>query len=189
MLTRTRWTLDQLHRLPDDGNRYELVGGELFVTPTPSLGHQRISAVLFRLLGGYVREHRIGIVVSAPNQLLLGDGTEEVEPDLMVIPGAEAELHGAWQDLPRPILVVEILSPTTRRRDLMAKRHLYVRERIPTYWIVDEEARSIRTVQPRREDVLATESLTWHPPGASAPLVTDVTHLFLEALGPANPGR
>jgi Uma2 family endonuclease len=183
-----QWTIDQLHRLPDDGNRYELVGGELFVTPAPSLGHQRISGLLFELLAGYVREHRIGIVVSAPNQLLLGEGKEEVDPDLMVIPGAEADLHGAWQDLPRPILIIEILSPTTRRRDLMAKRHLYVRERIPTYWIVDEETRSIRTVQPRREDVLATESLTWHPGGAPAPLVINVPHLFHEALGPVKSG-
>jgi Uma2 family endonuclease len=185
MVTRSKWTIDQLHRLPDDGNRYELVGGELFVTPPPSVGHQLISSALQHLLVSYVREQRLGAVVTAPNQLLLGDNKEEVQPDHMVIPGAVTEMVGSWQNLPRPILVVEILSPTTMRRDLVAKRHLYVRERIPTYWIVDEETRSIRAIQPGRDDLVATESLQWHPAGASAPVVLDVARLFIEALGPA----
>lgn len=133
-----QWTIDQLHRLPDDGNRYELVGGELFVTPPPSPGHQLISVALQQLLVAYVREHGLGVVMSAPNQLLLGNEKEEVQPDLMVI---------------------------------------------PTYWIVDEESRSIRSVQPGRDDVIATESLQWHPDGAAAPAVFDVAGLFDEALG------
>ena len=178
-----RWTIDQLHRLPDDGNRYELVGGELFVTPPPSPGHQLISAALQQLLVAYVREQQLGVVMSAPNQLMLGHEQEEVQPDLMVIPAAAGDIRGSWRELPRPMLVVEILSPTTSRRDRVAKRHLYMRERIPTYWIVDGETRSIRAVRPEREDVIASDSLVWHPDAAAAPLAVDVTALFREALG------
>lgn len=83
MLDATRpWTLAELHRLPDDGNKYELVRGELFVTPPPSTGHEDILARLSRILDPYVAEQRLGYVYH-PRSVMELDGSE-VEPDLMV---------------------------------------------------------------------------------------------------------
>jgi len=68
---------------------------------------------------------------------------------------------------PRPILIVEVLSPTTRRRDRGPKRELYVDAAIPDYWLVDAEARSITVVRPGSDDVTVSEAFVWHPAAAS----------------------
>src|SRR5919198_1343974 len=75
-----KWTLRELHRLPDDGNKYELVRGELFVTPPPSDEHEELLAILHRLLDGYVARHGLGRVYR-PRAVLRFQGSE-VEPDL-----------------------------------------------------------------------------------------------------------
>ena len=80
-LSTSAWTLAQLDRLPDDGNKYELIDGELFVTPVPSPAHERLSAVLNRLLGPYVWAQRLGYVYT-PRAVVRTNGSE-VEPDLM----------------------------------------------------------------------------------------------------------
>jgi len=82
------WTLEELHRLPDDGNKYELVRGELFVTPAPSLAHERLAVVLSDMLGDYVRRAGIGRVFR-PRAVVRFRGSE-VEPDVMV-PGVDAD--------------------------------------------------------------------------------------------------
>jgi Uma2 family endonuclease len=106
----------------------------------------------------------------------------EVEPDLFVRPGASAA-PDEWEEAPLPFLVVEILSDTTRRRDHGPKRALYTDVGIPEYWVVDGDARTIRLVRSGAEDLVASETLTWHPTGASAPLTLDVRAMFREALG------
>ena len=78
----TQWTLEELHRLPDDGNRYELVRGTLFVTPAPSNPHEAISARLTRILDPYAAKHALGDVYR-PRAVMLFEGSQ-VEPDLMV---------------------------------------------------------------------------------------------------------
>ncbi|HEY2165322.1 MAG TPA: Uma2 family endonuclease, partial [Gemmatimonadaceae bacterium] len=77
-----RWTLDEVHSLPDDGNKYELVRGELFVTPPPSDDHETILARLTGVLSPYVEAHRLGLVYH-PRAVMRYRGSE-VEPDLMV---------------------------------------------------------------------------------------------------------
>jgi Uma2 family endonuclease len=173
------WTLDELHRLPDDGNKYELVRGELFVTPPPSVGHEELAAVLGRILDNYVAASRLGRVHRPRAVLRVLES--EVEPDLMVRPAAAHDVD--WADAPLPILVVEILSDSTRRRDHVQKREFYLDAGVPEYWIVDGKQRSIRVVKTARQDVVAAESLSWHPPGAGEPLVIDVRGFFREALG------
>lgn len=173
------WTLEELHRLPDDGNKYELVRGELFVTPPPSVGHEELASLLARILDAYVAAAGLGRVYRPRAVLRTLDS--EVEPDLMV--RTPAGRKADWADAPLPILIVEILSGSTRRRDHMQKREFYLDAGVPEYWIVDGHQRLIRVVRPGRADVLAAESLAWHPPGASAPLVVDVQKFFREALG------
>ena len=101
----------------------------------------------------------------------------EVEPDLVV--REPAPMGTAWEAAPLPLLVVEVVSPSSRRHDYEVKRTFYADDaRIPDYWIVDPEARRITVVNPGRTDAVFEESLVWHPSGAGAPLVIDVQGLF-----------
>ncbi len=175
-----KWTLAELHRLPEDGNRYEVVRGDLFVTPAPSPDHEELGMVLDSLVSPYVRAHALGNVYRprAVIQLL----KSEVEPDLMVRPPRTGRSN-SWAAQPLPILVVEVMSDATQRRNNLQKRALYDDAGIPEYWIVDAEHRTMRVVRPEQEDLVAAESFSWHPAGASEPLVVDVAALFSRALG------
>lgn len=174
-----KWTLRELHRLPDDGNKYELVRGELFVTPAPSREHEELAAVLGRMLDAYAAQHRLGRVYR-PRAIIRIEGSE-VEPDVMVRPVSPGRPR-AWVHAPLPILVVEILSDTTRRRDLDDKRSLYIDERIPEYWIVDGDERRVTAVRPDASDQVCDTTLTWHPAGATEPLTIDLPRFFRAAL-------
>ena len=174
--TARRWTLEEVHRLPDDGNKYELVGGELFVTPPPSNAHQTIIARLAESLIPYVRAQGIGRVHTARS--VVRSRNAEAEPDLFVRADAPGVSHD-WENAPRPALVVEVLSDATRRRDLGPKRELYVNDLgIADYWIVDQDRRNVRVVRQGKEDLIADQDLTWSPSGARDPLRFDVRQLF-----------
>ena len=168
-----RWNLQELHSLPDDGNKYELVRGELFVTPPPTYDHETIAARLAGILTPYVAAHGLGLVYR-PRAVLRFEGSE-VEPDLMVRPVAPG---ADWDGAPVPILVVEILSPSTRRRDREQKRELYADAGVAEYWLVDPETRSITVVVAGRHDVVESEALAWAPAAASGPLMIAVGGLF-----------
>lgn len=129
-----RWTLAELHRLPDDdGNKYEVVHGELFVTPAPNL------------------------MVRQPPE------------------GARA----SWDNAPVPVLVVEMLSDSTRRRDFMQKRALYMEIGIPEYWIVDGNERTVHVIrQDGYEAMLELGRLVWQPAGVAEPLTIELAKLF-----------
>jgi Uma2 family endonuclease len=169
------WTLDELHRLPEDGNKYELIRGELFVTPPPSVDHEEVLSRLSAILTAYVEKHGLGRVYH-PRAVIRFEGSE-AEPDLMVraiSPG----IHGnAWEALPPPLLVVEAMSPTTRRRDLVNKREYYLDAGVREYWIFDDERREVRVIRPGEPDVVARESLVWRT-AAAEELVFEVGALF-----------
>jgi Uma2 family endonuclease len=172
-----RWTLEELHGLPDDdGNSYELVYGELWVTPAPSDRHGDIVARLTAILVPYVSAHDLGLVYH-PRAVIRVGREVEVEPDLMVRQ-PHPDPDGAWETAPRPILVVEVVSPSTRRRDYERKRELYVAQAIPEYWIVDDDTRTITVVQPGRDPVTAADTLTWAPAEAIAPLTFPLSRVF-----------
>jgi len=174
------WTLADLVRLPDDGNKYELIDGALFVTPAPSPAHERLSVVLHRILSPFVRAEGLGDIYT-PRAVVRADGSE-VEPDLMVRRAA-ATLPETWEQMPTPSLVVEILSHTTRRRDDEQKRGFYLRVGIAEYWMVDRWSRRIRVVRRGAPDLVAASLLEWQPDGAGEPLRIDVAAYFDEALG------
>lgn len=179
MATETKpWTTEELQRLPDDGNTYELVYGELFVTPPPSPSHEEINAILVHLLVPYVERWKLGRVYSS--RAVIRALESEVEPDVMVRPIAPATED--WTQLPKPLLIVETASRSTRRRDRGKKREFYLDLGVPDYWIVDRETRSIQVVRPGVDDVMEHERASWHPAGVEEPLVIDVKRLFREAL-------
>lgn len=133
-------TWDHVHQLPDDGNRYEAIAGELYVTPAPSVRHQRIAMRLYRRLARLLEDGGHGEVFCAPIGVRFSGTGEGVQPDLLFVSNdrqgivATDELKGA------PDLVVEILSPTTAARDTGLKRVLYERQGVVEYWIVDWDA-------------------------------------------------
>jgi len=133
------------------------------------------------LLHLYVRSAGIGRVVSAPADVTF-EKRHLVEPDLFVI-GSTSPLQQrtAMEAL---LLVIEILSPSTARRDRIVKRALYQRAGIPEYWLVDTDARTIERWRhtDERPEILG-ETLRWAPPGVSEPLDLDLPALFEEALG------
>jgi Uma2 family endonuclease len=170
-----QWTLDEVHSLPDDGNKYELVRGELFVTPPPTDPHETIAARLTRLLDRYVEEQGLGFVYR-PRAVMRFDGSE-VEPDLMVRQPQPHE-DASWDEAPTPILIVEILSASTRRRDQVQKRSLYMDAGVAEYWMVDPERRTLTVVRPGREDAMSREEMSWSPTGASTPLAFALIQVF-----------
>lgn len=174
------WTLAELDRLPEDSNKYELVDGELFVTPAPSPAHEQLVAVLLAILVPYVQAEKLGRVYT-PRAVVRTDESE-VEPDLMVRP-ATPTLPLTWAEMPTPLLVVEIFSRTTRRRDEQQKRAFYQRIGVGEYWMVDRWSRTIRVVHGDGADTVAESVLEWSPSGAREALRIDVAAYFDEALG------
>ena len=175
-----RWTIGDLYSLPDDGNKYELIRGQLFVTPPSTVAHETIAARLHRLLDPYVAANGLGLIYRPRAVVRIADDTE-VEPDLMVRQPQDVP-DASWAGAPLPILVVEIASDSTRRRDRMYKRSLYVDEGIEQYWMVDGEDRTVRIVRPGAEDVTMHESMHWHSAGIAAPLVISLADIFGPAL-------
>ena len=168
------WTIEDLERLPDDGNKYEVIRGELFVTPAPSYWHQLIIVRLAQTLAPYVAEQQLGAVWQARS--IVRRRGSEAEPDLYVSGVAERR---EWSDAPTPLLIAEVSSRSTRRRDMKEKRAYYLEDvGVPEYWMVDRESRSIRVVRRGRDDVVVANQLVWHPASASRPLELNVPSLF-----------
>ena len=135
-------TYDDYRELPEDRNRYELLEGELVVTPTPSLVHQHVVVQLAALLVAHSNAHDLGLVCTAPCDVLLSDVTV-VQPDLLFVSRQREEIAETTCVRGAPDLVVEVLSPATARRDLTVKRKLYSRHGVPCYWLIDPDRREI----------------------------------------------
>jgi len=174
------WTRADLARLPDDGNRYEVLDGQLLVTPQAALPHQRVATEIVIVLSGYLAP--LGIATAlGPGAVPFG--TNELQPDVQVIPGPPGML--SWDEAPRPWLVAEVLSDSTRRRDVGVKRDAYLtRAGIPVVWLVDWERREIHVCSADTPNRVERKRIEWTAPGAAAPLVIDVPALFRSAIGP-----
>lgn len=132
-------TVDELWMLfPDETHvRHELIGGVHFVTPTPITGHQQLVGRLSFEIESYLRAHPgIGQLFGVPLDVVLSDH-DVVEPDLILIADDQMEILTDKNVQGPPALVVEVLSPSTRRRDIGIKRQLFDRAGVREYWIVD----------------------------------------------------
>lgn len=139
---RLHYTWDDYVKLPDDGKRYEIIDGELFVTAAPVFGHQYTSGQLHLLLHTWSTRHAGGIVAYAPVDVVLANDTI-VQPDLIWIPDQRLQEIVGDRVTGIPELVVEILSPGTARRDRNKKSEVYERFGALEYWLVDPEDRSV----------------------------------------------
>jgi Uma2 family endonuclease len=130
-------TLADLDAMPDDGNRYEIIEGELFVSCAPSLNHQRIIGKIFISLSNYLAEHPIGEVFMTPGVIFSEHSA--VIPDIVLVGDEQRdEIASGDRIYGAPVLAVEILSPggENMRRDRVSKRQLYGRHGVREYWIV-----------------------------------------------------
>jgi Uma2 family endonuclease len=131
------WTVADLEALPDDGRRYELLDGALLVTPAPIPVHQRVIGKLFRLLAEACPPSME--VFFAPLDWQ-PDRRTSLEPDLLVVRNEDVGPKNITEPL---VLAVEVLSPTTRRKDLLLKRSRYEDGEVSSYWIVDPDGPSL----------------------------------------------
>jgi Uma2 family endonuclease len=178
-----RWTAAERDSLPDDGHRYEVLDGELFVTPAPGWTHQRAVGSLYRLVWEFVHRERVGEVYLAPADVVFTP-MRAVQPDLFVVPLVDGRSPEHFDEVRRLLLAVEVLSPSSARADRVKKRTIYREEGVDEYWIVDPDARTLERSTPGepRPEILS-EALVWSPASASAPLTIDIVGYFAELLG------
>ncbi|MGD0091456.1 MAG: Uma2 family endonuclease [Planctomycetota bacterium] len=135
-------TYAEYRALPETGPRYQLIEGDLVMSPAPSFFHQRLSGRLYRSLGTFVAEHRLGEVLYAPLDLIL-DEENVLQPDLVFIAASQENIIAPEGLRGAPALCVEILSPRTSELDTGIKRRLYARFGVEEYWLVSPEEKRI----------------------------------------------
>ena len=172
------YTVDQVLAIPDDGNRRELVYGELLVSPAPRLLHQRVVGRLMRILAEYCERDGLGEVLFSPADLTWGRLDVLAQPDVFVIGLADAGVR-TWADVRHIELVAEVTSPSTRHFDRFQKRTLYRDRQVGVYWIVDPDRGLAEVWTPASQSpTIERETLTWHPDGATMPLVIVLASLL-----------
>jgi len=171
------YTADMVRALPDDGNRYEVVYGELLVTPAPRLWHQVLVHRLSLAIGNYLEREHVGVVLASPADISWGPDVL-VQPDVFVVSPAEARTL-TWSRMRTLLLVVEVLSPSSARGDRFLKRLRYREAGVPLYWVVDGEEWSVEIWTPGDDfPVVERERLEWHASGAQAPFTLSLEELF-----------
>jgi len=141
--TTTRLTYEDYVKLPDDGKRYEIIDGELFVNPSPIPRHQWIVVNVVAAFHSWFRAHGGGRVFVSPLDVLLEEHSI-VQPDVIVIRSDRAGVVGKKNVQGPPHLAIEVLSESTRRHDEIRKRKLYERAGVDEYWIVDPELELVK---------------------------------------------
>lgn len=153
-----KFTLVDYLNLPEYP-RYELIKGDFLLTPSPTFRHQVIAANIGAALRAWIKGGGLGVVVHAPMDVILSDETV-VQPDVIAILNANRHIIHERIEGP-PDLVVEILSPITKERDLTVKRKLYARHGVREYWIVDGDCRTIEVNEWTSGGYLSVGLFTW----------------------------
>ena len=143
-----KFTYEDFVNFPNDGKRHEILDGERVVTPSPNTKHQVVSMNLTRAFVLYLERHHVGYVFAAPFDVVFSD-LDVVEPDLLYVSRERAGILTETHVRGAPDLVVEILSPETRKTDEVTKRKLYDRFDVREYWVLDPELDTIKVY--RRE--------------------------------------
>jgi Uma2 family endonuclease len=177
------WTAEMVRALPDDGNRYEVLDGALFVTPAPRLVHQWALLDLFRQIDRHVEREQLGRTLLSPADIEYSP-RRLVQPDLFVVPFRPGQPPVHWRDIRDLLLVVEVLSPGTAYADRHRKRRIYLEEGVPDYWIVDLDARLVERWRAGndRPDI-CEDQIVWRPSPDREPLVITLPPFFAAVPG------
>lgn len=180
---RTDWTADEVRALNDESGfspRYEVVDGELLVTPSPRPVHQYAAMALYDRLRAWTKLERRAFIVMAPADVEFST-TRYVQPDIWVAPRIDGRRPREFRDLRSLLLIAEILSPSTARADRQVKRRMYQSEGVPEYWIVDADARLIERWHPADSRAeLVDDTLEWRPFADGEAFTLDVPAYFRE---------
>ena len=176
--TARRYTVEEVLAFPPDGKRYELVAGELLVTPAPSMGHQGVVSELLGQLHAYLASWRsVARVFPGPADIFWNQD-DYVQPDLVVVP--TKQVTGDWRDIHTVLLAVEVVSPSSARYDRVTKRRLYQRQGVATYWVVDPDARVVEVWRARDErPEIVTDALCWRVAPEAADIAIALPDLFV----------
>ena len=176
-----QFTIADLDRFPDDGNRYELLGGQLLVTPAPGPHHQLVLGRLVMRLAGYLGPEGPSVIVT-PGVIQLENHTQ-LEPDLLVVPAGLMD-ETSWRRITGWWLAVEVSGRASKVYDRDFKRDAYLRLGVREVWRVDLIDRRVYRSRPGEvNEVPWSDHLRWHPPEMAAALVLPVPTLF----GPPRP--
>ncbi|HEX8180530.1 MAG TPA: Uma2 family endonuclease [Pyrinomonadaceae bacterium] len=177
-------TVADLDLLPDDGNRYELFDGELYVSRAPGLSHQRVLANLILLLGNYLRQNPVGEMFPTPGVIF--DEYNAVIPDVVFLTAEHLKRIGAQEriEAEAPALAIEIVSPgkENARRDRLMKRQAYGKYGVEEYWIADPEARTLEIYR-QAEGALALVATRAGDDEVTTPLLPDFKCTARQTLG------
>jgi Uma2 family endonuclease len=178
---RRRWTELEVRGLiaqaPHSAPRFELVDGELLVTPAPGGLHQRLVLELAVILRAFVRGYGVGELRLSPGDVRLS-AELVVQPDLFVIPLDNGRRPPASAPVTHLLLAIEVLSPDSARFDRVLKRRAYQAAGVPEYWIVDSDAQTIERWRPADDRAeMLDQMLTWRP-NDRLELRLDVAALF-----------
>ena len=176
-LTR-HFTADDVRAMPDDGNRYETVRGELLVTPPPGGKHQYFVEELVDIVGAYLKSNGLERPFRVTADISF-DRDTLVQPDIFVADLTVFKQTWDWADIRSFQLVVEVVSPSSEKTDRTTKRRLYQEQLIPEYWVVDIDQRQIEVWTPKaRFPVIERERLTWRHPALDNDCVIELPKLF-----------
>ncbi len=175
--TARRYTVEEVLAFPPDGNRYELVHGELLVTPAPAAIHQILVSELHGYLLTYLRPYQaVARVLVSPADITWGRDVL-VQPDIFVV--RATEMSRDWRTYKTLLLAVEVVSPSSARGDRVTKRGTYQEYGVGTYWVVDPDARMVEVWHPEDErPEIVTDALRWRVAPDAEDLVIDLQELF-----------
>lgn len=177
------WTAADVRELLDESRkwpRYELLDGELLVTPAPEPKHQMAVGELYTLVRAYCDQERLGVTFTSPADIELFPESI-MQPDVFVVPNDNIPVDEVmrWRHVNRLLLAIEVLSPSSLRQDRVLKRDFYLANGVDEYWIVDPDARVFECWRADRERPLVVrDQVTWRPRGASESFQLDVRDFF-----------
>lgn len=170
-----RYTVEDLDRFPDDGNRYELLDGMLLVTPAPNASHQIVASRLLLPLANAVQVQGLAHVV-APGAVVRAPGTQ-LEPDILVYPARFAPTVD-WPKVSEHWLAVEVLSRSSRIYDREFKRDAYIALGVREVWLVDRRARTVEVCAGPGVGRFERGTLRWRVPGLDTPVAIELDAVF-----------
>lgn len=151
-------TYEQFRQLPDDGKRYELIRGEVHLTPAPNTKHQFVVHNLDMSLGAYVHKNKLGEIWEAPLDVRITEDTA-LQPDLIFVASTRAEIIREEFIAGTPDLVVEVLSASTAAHDRATKLPLYAEAGVKEVWLIDPQAKTVEVLKLQGKKYLVDATL------------------------------
>jgi Uma2 family endonuclease len=175
------WTADLLDDIPDDGQRWEIIDGRLFVTPAPEVPHQLVVGELARLLSNYMIRVAAARVIASPSDIRRGPKTR-MQPDVFVVMMRDGKLPTYPFDMSTLLLTIEVMSPSSEVTDRRDRRIAYLDGGVPEYWVVDADARHIERWRTGDEaPEIVTDVISFQAPGIDHALDIPLPEFFDDA--------